>query len=713
MVRYEDFNFESLFHDKKFQSVGKIKEIKENNKVLQYKLDNISVDVRLYGNSCLKVDIQGNMMYQGLDIPHREPITKYFEEYETILPNCGENFRVSIKHKEDEILGPFMEYPKTNDSQILDTKDSNIINDLVSEFRNINYSESQLTEMIMLDDNNEMIELNFKIPSNFGIYGLGENFATFVKWGTNLSTFPRDNYRLKANQVYKGVPFFLSNAGIGIFFPTYIPMNFDIGNTFTGLISIKVPASRISFYILLGTPKDIIESFLHMTGKPNVPPDWTFGMWVSRWTTIGYKSLEQIADVIERFKTNRIPLDVVSLDPHWVKDYYIRNMDGKNVRTYACEFNWNRDYFKSDNEIGDFLWKNGKRLCLNVDPYVLVEGQHINNVKDCLLKDKDGKIALMPRTDDPDMPDRAMIDFTRKECFDRYSEIVSDLVHRSKVSALMTDLGEIVPQDAIDGHGNPAYIIRNKLGDLYQESAFQGIEKVTGNGVLWGRSGSIRKHNFPVEWGGDSVASWEGMRTSLRAALSAAMSGTIFTAFDSGGFSGYPNRYLYIRWVAMGALFSHFKIHGTTPREPWFYDDEVVSAFSNLVQLRYRLLPYIIEQAKKSIAESIPLIRPLILEFPDDPISAIIDDEYLLGDNLLVAPIFNSTGERRVYIPPGAWVSFYDRKVFEGSKHIAVREPISKIPLFVRSGSIIKMIEGVPGENVEETLSKRIVPVIF
>jgi alpha-D-xyloside xylohydrolase len=450
-----------------------------------------------------------------------------------------------------------------------------------------------------------------------------------------------------------------------------------------------------------------------MTGTPQLPPEWSFGLWISRWTTIGYKSVEKVKEILDKFELEGIPWDVLSMDPHWTSNYYTIVPNNRYVRTYACEFSWNRDYFERDNDVGDLLRGHGKRLCLNIDPYVMLNGNHIRKVKDCLLTDGKGNIALMPRFDDPEMPDRGMIDFTREECFRRYSEIVKDLILRSNADTVMTDLGEIVPPNAVDSHGNPGYMIRNLMGDLYQASSYEGVRQARGSGILWGRSGSLLKHNYPIEWGGDSVSSWEGMRTSLRAALSACMSGTIFTAFDSGGFVGRPGRLLYIRWVAMGALFSHFKIHGTTPREPWNYDKEIVDAFKELVNLRYRLMPYIIHQAKVSLNEKIPMIRPLVLEFPEDEASKNIDDEYLLGSDILVAPIFSDEGYRKVYLPPGRWVDFFDRTEYSGKCWINITASIMKIPLFVKKDATIEMVEQVPGNNVETTLKNNTIKMTF
>jgi len=713
MTEYTDFDISSILEGGKFSTLGKIEEIKKEGNVSYYKTKFLTVKITSYGKNGFKVDILGEEKFKGLDVPHIAPSEEAPAEYVLQSPRKGQNFRLSVKKGGVPILGTFMEYPSNTAPPLPNPENSELTEKMIADMDGINKSENELTDTIEIDEPRDMIKLNFHIPTNYGIYGLGENFTTFSKWGSSLITFPRDNFYLKANQLYKGIPFFLSDAGIGIFFPHYIPMKFDFGQTIAGLISVTIPTTRISFYVLFGSPKEIIKNYLLMTGTPQLPPEWSFGLWVSRWTTIGYKSVRRIKEILDQFDREGIPWDVLSMDPHWTSNYYVIAPSKRYVRTYACEFAWNKDYFKTENEVGDLLKEHGKRLCLNIDPYVILSGNHIKDVKDCLMTDTKGNIALMPKTDDPEMPERGMIDFTREECFHKYSEIVKDLIIRSNADSVMTDLGEIVPPDAVDSHGNPGYMIRNLIGDLYQASAYEGVKQAKGTGIVWGRSGSILKHNYPIEWGGDSVSSWEGMRTSLRAALSACMSGTIFTAFDSGGFVGSPSRLLYIRWVAMGALFSHFKIHGTTPREPWNYDIEIVNAFKELLHLRYRLLPYILKQAKISLEEKVPMIRPLILEFPDDEVCKNIDDEYLLGNDILVAPVFSEEGYRKVYLPSGKWVNFYDRSEYDGMRWIDTTVSINAIPLFVKKGAVIEMVDQPVGSNVETTLKNNKTKVIF
>ncbi|WP_298274955.1 TIM-barrel domain-containing protein [Ferroplasma sp.] len=684
MNNLNDFNIKKLFENESFSSAGFIKEVVKNNGISTFIMSKMKIQVKLYNGVGLKVDIDAGDGFSGLSVPHNAPTENFTDEYTVIFPHKGDKFSMTVKKGDETIFSPFAPQDQLG-------------------FLNLG---DELYELLTTSTENGMIRISFKIPSNYGIYGMGENFTTFLKNGKTLYTFPQDNYCLGAEEVYKGVPFFLTNAGIGIVFPEYAPMKFDFGQTMEGLIMITSPQRSLSFYLIFGTPEQIVREFLTMFGIPELPPEWSFGMWVSRWAGIGYRNVEDVSEILDTFQQSNIPLDVICMDPQWIQNY----VPGV---TQACEFQWNRSAFTRDDDLGNFLKEKGKKLCLWVNPYVLLNGTVIREMKNCLLKDSKGEIALVSNQDrNPNKPDRGMVDFSRIECSEKYTSIIENLMIRSNADAVMTDFGETVPTDSIDQNENPGYLIRNLIGDLYQHSAFEGVKKAKGQGIVWGRSGSLLSHNYPIQWGGDSNSTWEGMRTALRSALSASISGTLFTAFDTGGFAGKPGPLLYIRWVAMGAMFSHFKLHGTTPREPWNYDQEIVKAFGELVRLRYRLIPYIISEAKISIEIKKPLVRPLILEFPLDTGCQFIDDEYMLGGKLLVAPIFNEAGKRSVYIPKGKWIDFYDKTRVDGPIWITVEKPISKIPIFIKYGETIEMTSG-NSKNVKEALSMTRKKLVF
>lgn len=678
MKNLVDFDISEVFSGKSFSGIGSIERITSRGDTLEYFTNGgHSVTVKSIPGLGLKITLNPDKKKGEFEVPHSDPSSgAATAEFKSDMPSEGEKFQITVK-KDSEVI--FSTYAPGDQLGFL------------------NLGE-ELYEMFSTDEENGFTTVSFRIPTDYGIYGLGENFTTFNKRGKTLYTFPTDNYCLGASQVYKGIPFFLSNAGVGIVFPQYEPIKFDFGETVDGLILITVPSRSLTFYVLFGNPAEIISSFISMFRKPVMPPDWSFGLWWSRWAGIGPQSLGDFEKVVNRFRDEKIPLDVVVLDPQWIKDYVAGV-------TQATSFDWNRDKFKTDSEVGDFLESRGKKLALWINPYVAFYGTGYEKLRHCLLMTDKGKIAPVPAQDrNPDKPDRGMVDFDRQECSEIYSGLVTDLLRRSNARTVISDFGETVPPDAVDSHGNPGYMIRNRLGDLYQVAAYEGVRKARSDAMIWGRSGSLQSHNLPVKWGGDSNSTWEGMKTALRAALSSAMSGALFSAFDIGGFAGKPDKALFMRWSAAEALFSYFKLQGTTDREPWAYDDDAVSAFRELAEMRYSLLPYILAEARYSVEHFIPLSRPLVLAFPEDRNASCIDDEFMLGSSILVAPVLSEGMRRKIYLPEGNWVYFYDGTEYTGGRWIEKSEGFNRVPAFVLKGSVLEMTDG-KSDSVEGYLS--------
>lgn len=668
-----DFDISSIFSGMSPTGIGTISTVNKEGKAIRYNVGNHSIEIEQLENS-FKITFDPESLDKELLVPHKEPSGKAeVGKYKIHFPREGDRFRLSIDIGDEPVL---TQYASEEQLGFLNLGD-------------------EFYQMFTLDEKSGYLTISMRIPTHYGIYGLGESFTPLNKRGTTIYTFPTDNYCLNAKQVYKGIPFFLSNAGFGVVFPHYQPMKFDLGDTTDGLILISVPARSVSFYLLLGSPREIVSSFVGMFGEHPMPPEWSFGLWWSRWAGIGPQSLSDVKGTVDKFRDTRIPLDVVVIDPQWIVGY----VPGV---TQACSFDWDHNKFKTDNEVGDFIKSRGKRLALWINPYLEFYGTGYERLKDCLLTDKDGKVALVSNQDhNPYKPDRGMVDFTRKECAETWISLVSDLLKRSNAQTVISDFGETVPLKSTDKLGHPGYMLRNKLGDLYQVAAFKGVQAATGKGMIWGRSGSLQSINLPVKWGGDSNSTWEGMKTALRGALSASLSGSLFSAFDIGGFAGKPDKDLFLRWTAVETLFTYFKLQGTTEREPWAYDDKAVDAFRELTELRYSLMPYILAEARRSVDARIPLSRPLIFDFPEDPNTTCIDDEFMLGSSILVAPIMSESGYRKIYLPEGEWVYFYDGSTNQGGKWIEKKEGLGRVPFFIRKGTTLEMANG-KGQNVEE-----------
>ena len=677
MKNLVDFDISEVFKDRIYNSIGNISEIKKEIDKQIFITDGHEVEVVEIGTYALKLTLDPLGLNNNLLVPHKKPQgSERSKKYDVKFPNRGKKFQISVNVGRETILTPYASG---------------------DQLGFINFGD-ELYEMFSVDEKGGYTTISFRIPTEYGIYGLGESFTTLNKRGRTIYTFPTDNYCLSTKLVYKGTPFFLTNAGFGIVFPHYEPIKFDLGETMDGLILITIPTKSPSFYLIFGTPEEIVSSFADMFGEHPIPPDWSFGLWWSRWAGIGPMSLKDVKSYVDKFNDTKIPLDVVVLDPQWLKDYVAGV-------TQACSFDWDHDKFPNDDEVGNYLQKEGKKLALWINPYLEFKGTGFNKLKNCLLKKNDGKIALVSNQDkNPNKPDRGMVDFTREECTDIWVSLLIDLLKRSNAQTVISDFGETVPLEASDELGAQGFMLRNKLGDLYQVAAFDGVRKATGEGMIWGRSGSLRSHNLPTKWGGDSNSTWEGMKTALRGALSASLSGALFSAFDIGGFAGKPDKALFLRWTAAETLFSYFKLQGTTEREPWAYDYDAVEKFRELVELRYSLMPYILSEARNAVKTGVPLSRPLILSYPNDNNVLNIDDEFMLGSSILVAPILNEDGRRRIYLPEGKWVYYYDDLTYDGGKWINKEEGLNRVPFFIKKGATLEFIEG-KGNNMKSYMS--------
>jgi alpha-D-xyloside xylohydrolase len=270
------------------------------------------------------------------------------------------------------------------------------------------------------------------------------------------------------------------------------------------------------------------------------------------------------------------------------------------------------------------------------------------------------------------------------------------------VATFKTDFAEQSPIDAVYHDGRTGIEMHNIYPMLYNKAAFELTEKYHGRGLVWGRAGYSGSQRYPVQWGGDSYASFPQMTGQLRGLLGYGMSGVPFCSHDVGGFDYQPRAFdfgnlddfprdpeVYIRWLQFGVFSSHLRAHGKQPREPWEYGDQAAQIAMKYLKLRYRLLPYIYSQAVCSARTSLPMVRPLVLEHQDDPNTENIDLQYLFGSDFLVAPILTRSNQRRVYLPAGGWFDYWTKEFHHGGQWIETDASLDTLPLWVKSGAII------------------------
>ena len=513
------------------------------------------------------------------------------------------------------------------------------------------------------------IAATFELQHNEKIFGCGESFTRFDKRGQRVLVSTRDGMGTQSELMYKPIPFFLSSNGYGMFVHTSAPLTFDFGKYFDAHNVIYSGDEDLDLFIFLGEPKDIVSEYTALTGRSPVPPLWSFGFWMSRIT---YNSDAQVRQVAQQLRSHQVPADVIHIDTGWFEtewrnDYRFspsRFPDPAKMMADLKQLGfritlWQYTYFTGKND----LWKE-----------MVDKGYHVKNDR-----------GQLPSED-------ATIDFSNPEAVKWYQGKLRDLL-KLGVGAIKVDFGEGAPMTGQYASGMSGWYEHNLYPLRYNKAVAEVTKDTTGEDVIWARSSWAGSQRYPLHWGGDAENTDSAMAAELRGGLSFGLSGFTYWSHDVGGFVQKAPRDLYRRWLAWGVLSSHTRAHGAPPREPWDYDAALVEDFRNALGLRYSLMPYIYAQAKDSSARGFPMVRPLFFEYPNDPGSWTIDDQYMFGSDLLVAPMFTSSDRRKVYLPPGMWIDYQSGRVYEGTKWHEIA--VGKIPvvLLVRNHSVLPHIK--------------------
>jgi alpha-D-xyloside xylohydrolase len=533
-----------------------------------------------------------------------------------------------------------------------------------------------------IDENMAWIDL--QLYRYQALYGLGEQFNSLNHKGRAFTLWAEDAFGLPNNLTYINIPWLMSTAGWGIFLPTAAPSIWDIGATHASTLRITIAERVIEAYIFFGSIPELLQCYQKLTGPASLPPEWSFGLWVSRCT---YKSQDEVLGIAKKFLDLQIRPSVMHLDPGWLTD--------KNG--LSCSYEWDFSAFPDPAQMIKELNDLGIRLSLWISPFV-PKGSRIFNEADAkgyLVKSKSGA------ADVPGFPHAAAaIDFTNENASNWFKSILKSLLELG-ISVFKTDFGESAPFDHVTYFsGISPLAAHNLYGLLYQKTVFEAcLEYFKDQVMVWGRSGYSGSQRYPIQWGGDTGTTWEYMHKALRGALSFMLSGALFTSFDVGGFSGTPPEDLYLRWSAMGLLFSHVRLHGTSPREPFAFGEHVVKHFQRLYGIRQALMPYILEQAKSAVQKGLPLIRPLVIQYQHDPSCHNIDFEYFLGEDLLIAPTLTPDTQQVIYFPDGQWVSMFNpNQQFIGPKWVEVPSPpFDKIWIFANADKLSVLYEKIGG----------------
>lgn len=500
------------------------------------------------------------------------------------------------------------------------------------------------------------------------IFGCGESFTQFNKRGQKVVFVTNDANGVQNETMYKPIPFYMSSRGYGVFMHTSSPITVDFGKYFSGANKMMIGDDVADLFFFLGEPKAILDEYTNLTGKPEMPPLWSFGFWMSRIT---YFSEEEGRGIAANLRKYKIPSDVIHFDTGWF------DVDWRNNYEFASE------RFNDPVDMLADMKDDGFQVCLWQLPYFTPRNTLFNEIvsNGYAVKDKKGNIPY----------EDAVLDFTNPQTVTWYQSKLKHLFDQG-VSVFKVDFGEAAPVNGIYSNGRTGFYEHNLYPLRYNKAVADITKKEKGYTLIWARSTWAGSQRYPLHWGGDAATTNGAMAATLRGGLSLGLSGFSFWSHDVGGFVTKSPEALYKRWTPFGMLTSHVRSHGEPPTEPWEYSKDFLKSFREADNMRYELMPYIYAQAKESSEKGLPMLRALFVEFPNDPGSWLIDNEYLFGSSMLVAPLFEEVTERQVYLPKGTWIDYQTHKVYQGGWHTIKAGDIPIIVL-VKDGTVIPHIK--------------------
>ena len=508
------------------------------------------------------------------------------------------------------------------------------------------------------------------------VYGLGERFTPFVKNGQVVEMWNADG-GTSSEQAYKNIPFYLTNRGYGVFVPHPEKVSYEIGSEKVERVQFSVPGEYLEYYLIYGpSPKAVLTGYTALTGRPVLPPAWSFGLWLSTSFTTDYDEAT-VTHFIEGMAERDIPLSVFHFDCFWMKAFH------------WVDFKWDEDLFPDPEGMLKRLKARGLKICVWINPYIAQRSALFEEAVDngYLIRRADGSTWQC----DLWQAGMGILDFTNPEARDWYSGKLRGLVVTG-ADCFKTDFGERIPTDVVYHDGSDPVRMHNFYTYLYNQAVFEMLEAEMGSGqaVVFARSATTGCQQFPVHWGGDNTATFESMAESLRGGLSLGLSGFGFWSHDIGGFEMTAPPEVYKRWCAFGLLSSHSRLHGSSSyRVPWLFDDEAVSVLSSFTRLKYRLMPYLYATAMQAHTRGLPVMRAMMLEFPGDPGCDFLDRQYMLGESFLVAPVFSFDGVVSYYLPAGRWTNFLTNETKDGPGWVQETHPYDSLPLMVRPGTVL------------------------
>ena len=517
-------------------------------------------------------------------------------------------------------------------------------------------------------DNSRSVNPVFLLSPGERIYGCGESFTSLNKVGQKVHLSVTDPQGPETDGMYKPVPFYFSNRGYGIFMHTSAPVTCDFGASYIGAQRLFMADETMDLFVFFGEPKDILNEYTNVTGKSSMPPLWSFGTWMSRIT---YFSQEEGLDIAKKLRQHKIPSDVIHFDTGWFGT------------DWQCDYEFAKDRFPDPEGMLKQLAKDGFHTCLWQLPYFTPKNRFFTEI----IRDN-----LTVRNAAGGMPvEDAILDFSNPKTVEWYQSKIEGLMKQG-VSTIKCDFGEAAPYNGFYYSGKGGLYEHNLYPLRYNKALWEVVERNhPGEGIIWARSAWAGSQRYALHWGGDAATNNIGMLGDLRGGLSFGLSGFSFWSHDMGGFVTASPEDIYRRWLPFGFLSSHTRAHGAPPTEPWLISESFTKAFRKCAEMKYRLMPYVYAQAKDCTERGLPMVRALLVEFPHDPGAWLVEDEYMFGSQMLVAPLLESGNSRTVYLPKQGkdkWIDYQTGKVYDSGWQTIEAGPIPAV-ILVRDGSLI------------------------
>ena len=509
------------------------------------------------------------------------------------------------------------------------------------------------------------------------IYGFGEKFTTFTKNGQSVQIWNADGGTC-CDQSYKSIPFYVSSRGYGVFVNSSDNVSYEVASDTVSKVSFTVPGENLEYFIIGGENlREVLSNYTTITGKPALPPAFTFGLWLTTSFTTKYDE-DTINSFIDGMAERDIPLQVFHFDCFWMKEFE------------WCNFEWDTRQFPEPEKMLERLHKDkGLKTCVWINPYIGQRSKLFDEgvENDYFILNKDGSVFQT----DMWQPGMAIVDFTNPEACEWYASKLRALCEMG-VDTFKTDFGERIPTDVVYYDGSDPIKMHNYYTQLYNQTVFNVLKEYYGENkaCLFARSATAGGQQFPVHWGGDCSAEYVSMAETLRGGLSLCLSGFGFFSHDISGFEATATPDIYKRWCAFGLLSTHSRLHGNSSyRVPWLFDEEACDVLRFFTKLKGKLMPYMFSQAVYTHEVGVPMMRAMVIDFANDPAALTLDRQYMLGDNLLVAPILNDEGIAQFYVPAGKWTDIITGKVYDGEKWYTEKCNYFEMPTLARPNSIV------------------------